>query len=185
MFRKIVRWICNILTALLLVMAIFSMVTVISAKKDPNKIPSIFGLKPMSVLTGSMTPALKPGDMIFAKETAPEDIKVGDIITFKKGAILITHRVESIEENSGEIAFKTKGDANNVSDKDLVYEDMIIGTFAFKIPYGGYISNFAKSPIGFVLLIIIPASLLLYDEIIELFKTSESKDDIGDIKNTK
>lgn len=185
MFRKTIKWICNILTALLLVVAIFSIITVISSRKNPNKIPSIFGLKPMAVLTGSMVPVLNPGDMIFDKEVSQQDIKVGDIITFRKDTILITHRVESIEENSGEIAFKTKGDANNVCDEDLVYKDMIIGTFAFRIPYGGYISNFAKSPIGFVLFIIIPASLLLYDEIIALFKTNEDKDDIRDIENIK
>jgi signal peptidase I len=138
----------------------------IGAKRNKDGIPVIFGFKTMTVLTGSMAPKINPGDIIIDKNTKPENIKVGDIITYKVSEeILITHRVIEVVNKEGRSAFKTKGDANNVDDNNLVTEEQLVGRYFFRIPYAGYISNFARSIYGIVLLILVPIVLLIYDKL--------------------
>jgi len=51
-----------------------------------------------------------------------------------------------------------------------VKRENIIGKVIFTIPYIGYIGYFVRTPIGFILLIIIPATLLIIHEIIKIIK---------------
>ena len=71
------------------------------------------------VETGSMSPALDPGDGFIAVPTALSgDIEEGDVIVFDaqqlNGGGLTTHRVVEVTENG----YITKGDANLVTDQD-------------------------------------------------------------------
>lgn len=133
-------------------------------KKNPDEIPSMFGYKPLTVLTNSMQPKIDAGDMIFIQEIPTENIKVGDVITFKETETkLITHRV--IEKtNEG---FVTKGDNNNVKDQGIVAPKAVVGKLAVTIPKAGYIAKFASSPIGMFLMIIFPLLALAFIEIYE------------------
>jgi signal peptidase I len=138
----------------------------IGAKKNKDRVPSMFGYKPMTVLTGSMTPKINPGDVIIDKSINSKGIKVGDVITYKvSDGMLITHRVIEVINKEGKLGFKTKGDANNVDDNNLVTEEQLVGRYSFRIPYAGYVSNFARSIYGFVLLILVPIVLLIYDQL--------------------
>jgi len=51
-----------------------------------------------------------------------------------------------------------------------VKRENIIGKVIFTIPYIGYIGYFVRTPIGFILLIIIPATLLITHEITKIIK---------------
>jgi len=46
----------------------------------------------------------------------------------------------------------------------------VVGKAIFTIPYVGYIGYFVRTPIGFMLLIIIPASLIIIIEIRNIIK---------------
>ncbi|MTI66898.1 MAG: signal peptidase I [Firmicutes bacterium] len=164
--KKVFKWLSNIILGILIILVLFSVFSMFQSRKNPDKVQSIFGYKPMSVLTGSMRPKLQPGDMIVAKDILPKEVKLKDIITFKIGSnTLVTHRVVDIVTKDNKLYFKTKGDANNVKDQDLVSSDQLIGVLAFNIPKGGYIANFIRSPKGFLLLIIVPIILLLGGEL--------------------
>ena len=77
------------------------------------------------------------GDAVIVLDT--KEIKLYDIIEYKLDKIRVVHRVVSIEKyNNGEILYITKGDNNNVVDKEKVTEDQIVGKVLFKIPYIGY-----------------------------------------------
>ena len=95
-----------------------------------------------SITSGSMWPALKTGDMVFIKGIENKDeIKVGDIIVYKNPLGFTIHRVIEINEN----IIITKGDANNVSDAPVKFEEIIGKTLDFnnkpiRIPYLGQIS---------------------------------------------
>ena len=98
-------------------------------------IPYLFRYKPLVVLSGSMEPTFKTGGIIYYKHALPEEIKVGDIITFRNGDIFVSHRVNSIVDN----LYETKGDANNTPDAIKVKYSDIVGKDAdFCIPYIGY-----------------------------------------------
>lgn len=165
MIIKAIGWIANIVLLLLALSIIFLGYSLLEAKENPDKIPSVMGYSSTSVLTDSMNPALEPGDMIITKEITPEKVKVGDIITYKVNKnILITHRVVKIVQQDRQTLFQTKGDANNEEDARLVSKKQFIGTFSYRIPYGGYVFKFAQSTIGFIILIVLPIGFIMISE---------------------
>ena len=139
--------------------------------------PITGNFKVMIVQSGSMEPAIKMGSIVAVKphstSSGQADYKIGDIITFGKTTKLkepITHRIYDIKVVGGNPQYITKGDANNAPDKDTVSKKDIIGKVLFHIPYLGYAVSFAKKPIGFSLIIIIPAAAIVYDEIKKIWK---------------
>lgn len=175
--KKVIRWISNIILCLLIILVILSLYSKFKAKDNPHYIPSIFGYKPMSVLTGSMRPVLEPGDMIVVKELSPKEIKVGDVITYRVNEkSLVTHRVVEIVNKDNQLLFKTKGDANNVEDSKLVTTEQLIGLLVLNIPNGGYITHWIRSPIGIIVLIILPIILLLGGELKNILSTLDEEE---------
>src|SRR3989344_5267486 len=123
------------------------------------------------VKSGSMEPAIKTGGLVFIREAS--SYKMGDVITFgqdTKTQIPTTHRI--IEE-SGEGAsktFTTMGDANDAPDPKEVGVGEIRGKVIFSLPYAGYILDFAKKPMGFLLLVGVPALIIIFEELIKIWK---------------
>src|SRR3989338_2465154 len=123
------------------------------------------------VKSGSMEPAIKTGGLVFIREAS--SYKMGDVITFGKDTktqITTTHRI--IEE-SGEGAsktFTTMGDANDAPDPKEVGVGEIRGKVIFSLPYAGYILDFAKKPMGFLLLVGVPALIIIFEELIKIWK---------------
>ena len=69
-----------------------------------------FGYKPYKVLTGSMAPIFVEDDIVVVK--AKDEYKVGDILTFKQGNSLVTHRLVAIAtKTTGEKVYLCHGDA--------------------------------------------------------------------------
>jgi len=120
--------------------------------------------KVFTVQSGSMEPTIHTGSLIFVKPEA--DYNIGDIVTRRTTdpKVTITHRIVSKEEVQGKIAFETKGDANNAPDGEKFTKDGIIGKEVFKLPYIGYPVGYAKTTPGLILLIIVPAVIIIYDE---------------------
>lgn len=104
------------------------------------------------VLSGSMEPALKTGGIIFTdtEKTMPG---IGDIITYRLGDMLVTHRVTDKRDS----AYITRGDANEGEDAAPVMQEQIVGTVVFFIPVLGYVAAFLqKKPIfGLISLMLI------------------------------
>ena len=107
------------------------------------------------------------------------DYKVGDIITFgeiSKTKTPTTHRIKDIKIVDGNPVYITKGDANNSEDNAEVLVTSVKGKVLFSVPYLGYVLNFMRQPIGFALVIIVPATLIIWEEIKKI---------IGEIKKSK
>lgn len=77
-------------------------------------LPRVFGYQPYMVVSASMQQSFPVGSLIFVREAAPEEIQVGDPITFTSGTLTITHRVMAIDNENR--VFTTKGDNNNASE---------------------------------------------------------------------
>ncbi len=121
----------------------------------------IFNIKPLIVLSGSMSPTFNKGDIVYYNKTVTSEIKIKDIIAFKTGESIVSHRVVGIENE----CFITKGDANDVADKKTRCSDEIVGKLAsFKIPYLGYYINFVNNNI--LLLGILSIFILMIDFIL-------------------
>ena len=97
-----------------------------------------------SITSGSMWPELKKGDLILIKGIqGKEDISIGDVVIYNNVRGFTIHRVIRMNENS----LVTKGDANNVEDSPIKYEEIIgktltINNKSFRIPFLGMISIF-------------------------------------------
>lgn len=118
-----------------------------------------------TIQSGSMEPTIKTGSIILV---SPQDsYGVGDIITFRNRDLAdrpVTHRIIGAEIVDGMILYATQGDANKISDYSKIRYDQIIGKTILTIPYAGYAVSAARKPLGLVVILLIPASTIIYDE---------------------
>jgi signal peptidase I len=132
-------------------------------------VPGVIGAdQSYVVLTGSMEPAISPGDAVVVDGVDPATIVAGDVITFERSAandIPTTHRVVEVVTGDAGLAFVTKGDANEDVDTSVVTPDRVVGKVVLTIPFIGYVVQFVNSPLGFVALVVIPFGLLLLTEV--------------------
>jgi len=137
-------------------------------------IPIPGNYKVLTVLSGSMEPAIKTGSVVIIKPQ--ENYDTGNVITFEKfGNKTVTHRIAEKRDDGKEIFYTTKGDANNAQDQEEVSQSKIIGKVLFDVSYLGYAVNFAKKPLGFVLIVIVPMMIIVGDEIKKIYGEIKKK----------
>ena len=130
---------------------------------------SFFGYRIFTIITSSMEPELKVGDVILVKEKPVDEIKRGDNITYLgmsdelKGKI-ITHQVKNYIEENGNKIFYTKGIKSDTIDP-AVYPSQIYGAVEYRFVLLSSIHRLITSFWGFVLLIILPLGYILVMEI--------------------
>jgi len=132
---------------------------------------SVGGIRLFAVQSGSMVPTIRVGSVVFVKPR--NEYRKDDIITFYNSAFkkeTTTHRIIEIKEKFGSVFLRTKGDANNAPDSDLVPLDRVLGKAMFSIPYAGYLVAFIRTLPGLIFLIIIPAVLIIAEEILKIKK---------------
>lgn len=139
---------------------------------------SAFGMpgsyKLFVVQTGSMQPAIKTGSLVVIKPF--DKYENGEVISYKvqptadikNPKAVITHRVYEVSQEKGITYYTTKGDANETPDFNKVAKDSVLGKVILNIPLLGYPVGFAKTQTGFVLLIVIPATIIVYSELMNI-----------------
>lgn len=99
----------------------------------------------LTVLTRSMEPAYPPGTLVIVKPVEPEEIAIGDVITYQiqsGEAEYLTHRVVAISRTTGgELSFTTKGDNNSQADAEPVREVQVQGRLWYSLPWIGYLNT--------------------------------------------
>ena len=115
-----------------------------------------------------MEPQIHTGSLIFIKPAG--EYNVGDIVTktTEEKDVTVTHRIIEKEMIDGKVIFATKGDANNVADNEKFSQEKIVGKVFLNIPYLGYAVNFAKTKQGLILIIIIPAVIIIFEELVKI-----------------
>jgi signal peptidase len=135
--------------------------------------PRLFGGHTLTVMSGSMEPAIATGDLVISRQIAPLEAVPGDVVTFRDpdGARrLITHRVTRMKRQGREVRFVTKGDANNASERWSVATGGQIGRVVFRLPKLGYLVWWSRSPSGRIVLLVIPALLLCCWELVRIWR---------------
>src|SRR3990167_5459276 len=123
------------------------------------------------VKSGSMEPSIRVGSIVVIKPST--NYTVGDVVTFGKDTktdIPTTHRIVSSRAQEGIILFTTKGDANEDNDTNEIKQSDVHGKVLFDVPFFGYIIDLARKPIGFAVLIILPAAIVIFDEGMKIFR---------------
>lgn len=152
---KIISAVITLALALLLAGNIY----VIAARAlTGEQMPELFGFSSAVVVTGSMSPAIEAGDFIVCRESA--GYRPGDIITFRSGGSMVTHRITGTADGG----FITKGDANNTEDIAPVAAENVVGIYKARIPALGDVAMFMQKPVGMAIFIGIPVlAFVLYD----------------------
>jgi signal peptidase len=154
--RLLVRWLSNVV----LILAVLLLLIVLI-------VPLVFAGRVAVVLSASMEPTLPVGALAVIMPVAPEEVEVGDIITFTPywdPEVTISHRVNEIL-NEERIRFRTKGDANEDVDAWVVPGDEVKGRVVFDIPRLGYLVNYVlryvRTRQGLIFLVILPSLVVI------------------------
>lgn len=169
---KVITKICNLISIL--------MVLVVIAVGAVMIVPKVMGNEIYAVLSGSMEPYYHVGSVVIVDtHVSPEEIQVGDPITFRKGDNAIaTHRVIAVNSEAEE--FRTKGDANEDEDVAPVPYGSLIGKAGMSVPMIGYIPLYMRTKKGMFCIgayIIVFILLQLIPELVKPEKEEEQSDE--------
>lgn len=132
-----------------------------------GKVGLILPFSAYVILSGSMEPSIPTGSVIFVQQK--NSYAIGDVITFtqKGDKTAVTHRIADVKpvERYFDETYSTKGDANKSADSGSVSQSNVQGKVLLTIPKLGYLVNFAKTPKGFLVFIVIPATIVIYEEL--------------------
>jgi len=139
-------------------------------------LPFAFGGRPYTVLSGSMEPAVAPGDVVISTRIDPADARPGDVVTFRDpqdADRLITHRVRSTRPEGRRIRFVTKGDANNTTEEWRVAASGHVSRVRYRVPAVGRVALIAQSRGGMIVLVVLPVLLLGMHEIARIWRPAK------------
>ncbi|BCY06803.1 signal peptidase I [Actinoplanes sp. L3-i22] len=100
-------------------------------------VPVLFGWSSSVVVSGSMQPAIRAGDVVVTAPVPGKDIHAGYVIRFRdpsRPGRAVLHRVQRIGDDGRLI---TKGDANRVADSTPVPVGAVTGMGRLRVPYAG------------------------------------------------
>jgi signal peptidase len=124
--------------------------------------PRAIGWRALTVVSGSMTPTVRVGDVVVTRPEAPAHAAPGDVVTFvdpERNGRLVTHRVVRVHPVGSHVDFVTRGDANTASERWSVAAGGRIGVVQYRVPYVGRLILIVASACGRTGLIAIPALL--------------------------
>jgi len=178
--KKILFIVGAVLCCIFALMLICNLTIIIKGVIDPGTPPSVLGVTPMVVQSGSMSgdaeDHIEVGDLIFTVKPDIAQLKKGDIISYMEGDIAVTHRIVDITTDAdGKRSFITKGDANNIEDP-AVSEDAVFGLYKGRIPKLGDFAMFLQRPLGMAVFIGIPVCAFIVYDIIRRQKSAGKAD---------
>ncbi len=189
--RVVINVVAIAVCVLLLPILIINCTLLLKSVFSPDEVPTIFGRAPLVVLTESMEPTIKSGDLIVCDKVDGKDVKEGDVISFfdpdSKGTAVVTHRVVKVEvdEKTDAIFFRTKGDNNDLEDRTSVPTENLVGIWkengTLNLFRGlGSVVLFMQSTWGFVVCIVLPlAAIAVVWFINNKKKKQEQEDDMN------
>ncbi len=151
--KKTFKTVWNVVSTVLVVLIVLCAVFLMGSR--------IMGYQVYTVISGSMEPEYRVGDLLYVKKVDVNTIKVGDPITFilNEDLVVATHRVVRVDAENQR--FYTKGDANEIEDNDPVHFNNVIGVPQFSIPLLGYVSDYIQNPPGMYITIAAGVVLIL------------------------
>ncbi|MBQ9745784.1 MAG: signal peptidase I [Clostridia bacterium] len=182
-FHKVLTIIGAVMCVILIPMLIVNCTLIVKSFINKDEVPDFGGILPLIVLTDSMYPDIKSGELIFCQKIDAEDVKEGDVISFfdpaGNGTSVVTHKVMSIEGEGAERSFITKGINNNTEDKTPVPAENLVGKYVdFRIPGAGNVALFMQTTTGLIVCVFLPLVLLVGYDIIRrrIYEKSKGED---------
>lgn len=178
--KKVVKRIINIIIDIIviLILAVSVLIVTLSLTSKSSGVPNVFGVAPLSVLTGSMEDTINTGDLIFCEVTDDPsyEYKKGDIVTFYKNingkSELNTHRIVEVVKDDDITYYRTQGDnkkTNPEPDKDLQTSSTIVAKYTgTRIGGVGNFLSFIRTQLGFFLCVLLPMIIFFVYEAVRV-----------------
>lgn len=111
---------------------------------------ALLGYRGEAILTGSMRPALDPGDLVVVERVPAARMRPGDVVSFRApSGVTITHRVKALAaRRNGLLRVTTQGDANNVAEAWTTSPRATVGRVTARLPRVGGVLRWTGSPTG-------------------------------------
>jgi signal peptidase len=114
--------------------------------------PHVLDYRTMTMLTGSMSPVIDPGDVTIVTPLPVDEVTAGMIIAYHipiDDHHLVSHRVVSVDQGAdGTVTVQTKGDANDAVDP---WQATLQGDTAYQvravIPELGHVIEALRTPV--------------------------------------
>lgn len=170
---KVLNVVINVILVIAIVFAVIC--TYVSfVNTSGSGVPSIFGLRLLSVQTESMSPTINAGDLAIATSCDPDALRPDDIITYwtviNGERVLNTHRIVNIYDGGGFLIFETKGDANTSADPLTVHEKELVGQYRFRVPGVGKVFDYLQTGTGFFIVVVIPVFVFFIFHLVQFFR---------------
>ena len=178
--NKILTVIGIIACVILVPILVINLTLIAKSFLNKDQVPNVAGKLPLIVLTDSMYPEIESGDLIICKTEEPENIRVGDVISFfdpaGNGTSIVTHRVMEVTEQDGLLAWRTKGDNNNTEDRLLVTGDKLVAVYeGTRLAGFGNVALFMQTTPGLLICCVCPVLLLVGYDLLRRKKLEKSQ----------
>ena len=185
--KKVVNAIINVLSTLMMIVAVCVMVfTIISVNTFNRQDRSLMGYKAFIVLSDSMSATdFDAGDLVLTKDVNPAELQEGDIIAYisenpDNYGEVVTHKIRTVNPDG---TFTTYGTTTDTDDAYPVSWEQVLGKYDRAIPKVGAFFNFLKTTPGYICCIFVPFALLIMMQglnTVKLFKQykREQQEDI-------
>jgi len=154
---NVLRWVGSCLLLGVLALALLIML-----------VPRLAGVQFVTVLSDSMSPTFEKGSVLVVRPVDPAAIQVGDVVVFRQAYdpdSTVAHRVTAVTGDGSSATFETKGDANEMPDRDPVLAADVVGEVQFHVPLLGHAARHLRTPLVFLLMIGIPGGLIIGQEL--------------------
>ena len=178
----------KIITLIKTICAIFLvlLVIVLAMQRFSNNQIAVGGVRIFNVVSPSMVPKYQIGDVVVTKYIDPEELQIGDDITYlgkvdSYAGKAVTHQLIQVEETEEGKIYHTKGIANPDEDP-TIKADQIYGKVIYKTFLLSYIAKLMNNMTAFYLVVLIPLSILVVMQIIDIAKrrAEDEEDDDED-----
>lgn len=177
--HKVLTVLGIVLCVILIPILVLNMTLIVKGTLDDTRPPSISGITPLVVLSGSMDDgsidAIQTGDLILVKEVDPTNLKENEVVAFMEDGYAVTHRIVEVKGSGKNVTYVTRGDANNVDDSIPLEPENVIGQYFFRIGGLGDFVLYLQTTSGMILFVGLPLLLFIIYDVIRrhMFTKSE------------
>lgn len=178
--NSFVGFLYKILKVIVTIIILIILLVILIQRVSNNKI-SLGGYQVYSIITGSMEPKYKVGDVILVKEVDLNQIKKGDDLTYlgKEGNFsgkIVSHQVIGVNKSHDGYSFRTKG-MNNPIEDPLVQEDQVLGIAIHKFVILSFIGRIMSTAVGYFGLFVFVIILVSIQIVKIIFDGKEDEED--------
>jgi signal peptidase I len=137
-------------------------------------VPRLFGWETLIVRTNSMAGSYPAGDLVAARPVDRGSVAVGDVILVEQGeGVPVLHRIIEARDEGELRVVRTKGDANATPDPNeyILPDEVLVARYG--VPYLGYLAVTVTSRLGWLLFVVLPASVLAAKTLLGIWSVSE------------